>query len=322
MERITLKGTDLEVSRLCMGTMTFGGQADEPASAAMVDACLEAGVNFLDTANVYTGGRSEEFLGRILKGRRDQVVLATKVRGQQSEDPSLLGLSRTAITQAVEDSLRRLQTDYLDLYYMHAPDYNTPLEESLQAMGELVRAGKVRYVAASNFASWQVCRMQWLAEREGIPSVTVTQPMYNLIARAIEAEYLPMCGEFGIATVVYNPLAGGLLTGKHQRQAPEAGGRFDANKNYRERYWYDTNFDAVEELGVACAAAGRSLVSTALGWILHHTAVDCLIMGASRLEQLQENLQAADEGPLSEDLVAACERAWDRVRGVSAGYNR
>lgn len=322
MDRITLKGTDLEVSRLCMGTMTFGGQADEAAAATMVDACLEAGINFFDTANVYTQGQSEEILGRILKGRRDQVVLATKVSLQKGDGPGVNGLSRTAITRAVEESLKRLQTDYLDLYYMHAPDYDTPLEETLAVMGELVRAGKVRYVGASNYASWQMCRMQWLAEGEGIPKVTVTQPMYNLLTRGIEAEFLPMCKELGLSTVVYNPLAGGLLTGKHQRQAPEAGGRFDKMANYRERYWYDTNFDAVEELAAACDAAGRSMVSTAFGWLLHHTAADCLIVGASRLEQLQENLKAAGDGPLSENLLAACERAWDRVRGVSAKYNR
>jgi len=322
MDRITLKGTDLEVSRLCMGTMTFGGQADETASAAMVDACLEAGINFIDTANVYTGGKSEEYLGRILKGRRDQVVLATKVRGQKSDDPSLLGLSRTAIAHAVEESLKRLQTDYLDLYYMHMPDYDVPLEESLEAMGKLVQAGKVRHVAASNYASWQMCRMHWLAEADGIPKVTVTQPMYNILSRGLEAEYLPMCQDLGVATVVYNPLAGGLLTGKHKRQAPEAGGRFDTNQNYVERYWYDTNFDAVEELAGACAEAGRSMVSTALGWLLHHTKADGVILGASRLEQLQENIAAAEEGPLSDDLLAACDRAWDRVRGVFPKYNR
>jgi 1-deoxyxylulose-5-phosphate synthase len=302
--------------------MTFGGQADEAASTSMVDACLEAGINFFDTANAYTQGHSEEILGRILKGRRDQVVLASKVGMQKSDDPSLNGLSRTAITHAVEGSLKRLQTDYLDLYYLHAPDYDTPLEESLAVMGELVQAGKVRYVTASNYASWQMCRMQWLAEQERIPRVTVTQPMYNLIARGLEAEYLPMCQELGLSTVVYNPLAGGLLTGKHQRQAPETGGRFDNNTNYLARYWYDTNFDAVEELAGACTQAGRSMVSTALGWLLHHTAADCLILGASRLEQLQENLKATEEGPLSDGLLAACQRAWERMRGVSAKYNR
>ena len=318
MDRITLKGTDLEVSRLCMGTMTFGGQADEAASARMVDACLEAGINFFDTANAYTGGQSEEILGRIREGRREQVVLASKVGMQKHDDPARNGLTPTAIEAELEQSLTRLQTDYLDLYYMLAHG----LEVSLEAMGKLVEAGKVRYVAASNFASWQVCRMHWLAEQQGIPKVTVTQPMYNLLARDIDSEFLPMCAELGVSTIVYNPLAGGLLTGKHRRAAPEAGGRFDKMANYRDRYWHDANFDAVEELAAACATAGRSVVSTAFGWLLHHSAADGLIVGASRLAQLQENIAAAAEGPLSDDLLSACERAWDRVRGVVAQYNR
>lgn len=319
MERRKLNGTDLEVSRICMGTMTFGGQADESAAGAMVDCCLERGIDFFDTANVYTQGRSEEILGRLLKGRRDRVVLASKV-GLQTRGGS--GLARAAIVEWIEKSLRRLQTDYLDIYYMHAPDYQTPIEESLEAMAQLVRQGKVRYVGASNYASWQICRMLWLADRSDLPAVRIAQPMYNLLARGVEPEFLPMCREFGVSTVVYNPLAGGMLTGKHKGGEPETNTRFELMANYQDRYWHDTNFAAVQELAEIAGKANRSLIGLALGWLLHHTGTDCLILGASRLEQLRENLELIEAGRLDEETVAACDRVWARLRGVSAQYNR
>ena len=319
MERRKLNGTDLEVSRICMGTMTFGGQADENAAAAMVDCCLEHGIDFFDTANVYTQGRSEEITGRIFKGRRDQIVLASKVGLQSDAAPPL---SRAAIVKWIEESLNRLQTDYLDIYYMHAPDYQTPVEESLEAMAQLVRQGKVRYVGASNFASWQICRLLWLAEKSDLPTVRITQPMYNLLTRGIEQEFLPMCRELGMSTVVYNPLAGGLLTGKHKGGDPQANTRFELMANYQDRYWHDMNFAAVEELAGVADRGGRSLIGLAFAWLLHHTTADCLILGSSRLEQLQENLPLIEAGPLDEEAVAACDRAWTRLRGVSAQYNR
>ena len=184
--------TDLQVSRACFGTMTFGSQVDEAAAHRIVDRCLEAGVNFFDTANVYNGGASEEIVGKAFRGRRDQIVLASKVRGKMGDGADQVGLSRAAIQRAVEESLRRLQTDYLDLYYLHQPDYAVPLDESLEAMERLVQQGKVRYPASSNYSGWQVCQMQWIAEKNGYQPATVTQPMYNLLARGIEQEYLPM----------------------------------------------------------------------------------------------------------------------------------
>src|SRR5687767_6766759 len=210
METRILGNTNLRVSRVCLGTMTFGAQTDEATALQMVNRCLDRNVNFLDTANVYNAGASETILGRALKGRRDRIVLASKVAGKMGPDPDQAGLSRTAIMRAVEESLRRLATDYLDLYYLHWPDYTVPLEESLEAMGQLVREGKVRHVAVSNYAAWQIVRLLWIAEQKRLPAVQVTQPMYNLIARGIEPELLPMCREFGIGTVVYNPLAGGI----------------------------------------------------------------------------------------------------------------
>ena len=302
--------------------MTFGGQTDEPTSVQMVDRCIEAGINFFDTANVYTGGKSEAFLGTALKGRRQRVVLASKVANKVGDAPDQKGLSRPAIRRAIDESLARLQTDYLDLYYMHLPDYATRIEESLAAMDELVQEGKVRHVAQSNYASWQVTQMQWLAEKNDYKPIVVSQPMYNLLARGIEQEFLPMSKEFGIANVVYNPLAGGLLTGKHRAEQPIEGSRFDNNKMYLDRYWHTDDFSAVEAVRDIAQKCGRSMVSVALGWLLHHTAIECVILGASKLEQLDENLKAAEEGPLDGETLAALDKVWERLRGVTPKYNR
>jgi aryl-alcohol dehydrogenase-like predicted oxidoreductase len=250
------------------------------------------------------------------------VVLASKVAGKMGDDPLASGLSKAAILRAVEASLSRLSTDYLDIYYLHQPDYSVPLEETLEAMEELVRSGKVRQPASSNYASWQVCRMLWIADRNGYTPLKVTQPMYNLLARGIEQEYLPMAKELGVSTVVYNPLAGGLLTGKQRRGEPLPGTRFDNNRLYLDRYWHEAQFDAIEELAGAARAAGRSLVSLALNWVLHHTAADCLILGASRIEQLQENLRALGDGPLAPETLAVCDAVWRKLRGVAPQYNR
>jgi aryl-alcohol dehydrogenase-like predicted oxidoreductase len=322
METRTFKRSGLNVSRICFGTMTFGSQTDEATAFTMVDACLERGVNFFDTANVYNAGQSETMVGKALKGRRDRVVLASKCAAKMGPEPTQAGLSRAAILRAAEDSLRRLQTDYLDVYYLHWPDYTVPIEDSLEAMGQLVREGKVRQVGASNFASWQLTHMLWLAETKKLPAVSVTQPMFNLLARGIEVELLPMAEQFGVATVVYNPLAGGLLTGKQNFSAPLPGTRFDKNQAYLDRYWHEQNFAALQELSAIARATNRSLVSVALNWILHHSPVDCVIVGASRLTHLEENLAAANDGPLPAEVVAACDRVWARLRGPSPKYNR
>jgi len=288
----------------------------------MIDTCLDRGVDFIDTANMYHLGVSEEILGRILKGRRSRVILASKVRMKMGDAPDLSGLSRAAILRAIDDSLRRLDTDYLDLYYLHAPDSATPIEETLETMNELVKQGKIRQVANSNYAGWQVVEMQWLAQKNGFQPSVISQPMYNLIARGIEQEYLPMCRRFGVSTIVYNPLAGGLLTGKHQREAPLLGSRFDKNKLYLDRYWHAADFDAVEELRAIAAKAGRSLVSLALNWIYHHTSADCIIIGASRVDHLNENLKALEDGPLDDATIEACDGVWLKLRGPSPVYNR
>lgn len=320
MEQRCFTGTDLHVSRACLGTMTFGGQADAAVSERILYTALDAGVNFVDTANVYTGGESERLLGVMLKGHRQKVVLASKVgMAVGNERP---GLSREALVAAVENSLKRLQTDSLDLCYFHLPDWNVPLDESLAAMDSLVRDGKVRYPASSNFASWQVCRMLWIAEQRGYAPARIVQPMYNLLARRIEDEFLPACRGLGVSTVVYNPLAGGLLTGKHKGEGPLAGSRFDNNQVYLDRYWNNTILQTVERLSALASQAGRSLVSLSLNWLLCHTAADCVVLGASRVEHLQDNLRAIDEGALDPQTLAGCEEVWQTLKGASPKYNR
>jgi aryl-alcohol dehydrogenase-like predicted oxidoreductase len=272
---------------------------------------------------VYNKGRSEEILGRAMRGRRDRVVVASKVYNKMGEAPDESGLSRAAIVKAIEGSLSRLGTDYLDVYYLHQPDPKVPIEESLETMQRLVEQGKVRYPATSNFAAWQAARVLWLCEKNGWKPPLIAQPMYNLVARGIEQEFVPFARQFGISNFVYNPLAGGLLTGKQKREAgPAAGTRFDGNQMYLNRYWHDQMFDAVEELGRIAAACGRTLVELALVWVMQQPGVAGVILGASRLEQLEENLRAVDGPALEAATLEACDGVWGRLRGAAPRYNR
>jgi len=323
MEYRVLPKTGLKVSRVSFGVMTFGSQTDEATAKRMIDRCLDAGINFFDTANVYNQGQAEVLLGKALGPRRANVIVATKVRGKMGDGPDESGLSRAAIHKAIDASLRRLGTDYVDVYYLHQPDYDTPIEETLAAMDELVRAGKVRLPAVSNYAAWQVCEIHWMAEKNGYKPPYISQPMYNLLARGIEEEYLPFCKRFGVAVVPYNPLAGGLLTGKHAKgHAPGAGTRFDGNKMYQDRYWHDDDFAAVEDLRGIAREAGVSLVELAFRWLLSQERVDSIILGASRLEQLEENLKACEGPKLEAAVLERCDAVWKRLRGVTPKYNR
>lgn len=323
MEYRTLAHTELKVSRLSFGTMPFGSQADQAASTRMIDRCLEAGINFFDTANMYNQGQAETILGKALGGRRPRVILATKARSKMGEGPEESGLSRAALHKALEASLKRLETDYVDLYYLHWPDYSTPIAETLAALDELVRQGKVRYPALSNYAAWQVCEILWISEKNGYLPPRVSQPMYNLVVRGIEEEYLPFCRQFGVAVVPYNPLAGGLLTGKHSPQrGPLEGSRFDGNPVYQGRYWHTEYFEAVKELERIAREAGKNLIELSFRWLLDQPLVDSVILGASRLEQLDENLQASETAPLDQATRARCDAVWKRLRGVTPQYNR
>ena len=322
METTVLDSSGLAVSRACLGTMTFGAQADECESARILDHALSSGITFIDTANIYSNGASEEILGRALKGRRHQIVLASKVCGRMDDGSNDSGLSRIAMQRALENTLRRLQTDYLDVYYLHQPDYNVCLEETLETLDRMIQDGKVRFPGSSNFASWQVCQMLAIAEKKSSHPARITQPMYNLIARGIEQEYVPMAKDLGVSIIAYNPLAGGLLTAKHKASQPAEGSRFVKNQVYRDRYWNSEYLQAVDQLADIASRAGRSLISMALGWLLHHTPTSCVVLGASRLEHLRDNLIAFEEGPLSAATVEECDAVWEHLRGFTPRYNR
>ena len=325
MRHVRLGRTGLQVSRLCLGTMTFGLQCDEGASVAILDRATAGGITFLDAADVYplggsleTVGRTEEILGRWLEGRRHDFVVATKCSGAMSSKPWDRGASRKHILDAIEGSLRRLRTDYVDLYQIHHPDPQTPMDETLRALDDVVRAGKARYVGCSNYHAYQVARALGRSEVLGVARFDSVQPRYNLLFRQIERELLPLCGEEGIGVIPYNPLAGGFLSGKHRPDAgPTAGTRFTlgtAAGRYRDRYWHEREFETVEALRPLAAAAGLSPTSLALAWVLAEPGITAPIVGASRPEQLDDAI-AATEKPLDAGLKA-------RLDEITLDYRR
>ncbi len=325
--------TGLKVSEICLGTMTFGNQCDEPTSRAIMDKAVDYGVTFFDTADVYplghtaeSVGRTEEYVGRWLKDRREQIVLATKFFGEMGAGPNERGGSRKHIFQAVEDSLRRLQTDYIDLYQMHAPDYETPLDETLRALDDLVHSGKVRYIGCSNYPAWLVTKGLWISDKLGLARFDSVQPRYNLLFRHIEAELLPLALDQGIGVISYNPLAGGMLTGRYQPgQAVQEGTRFSlhqAGKMYQARYWHEAQLQAVEQLKQICEEHQVPITQVAIAWVLEQPGITSAIVGASKAEQLDQSLPAVDL-TLDEQLRAACDEVWyqlPRERDRSVAY--
>jgi aryl-alcohol dehydrogenase-like predicted oxidoreductase len=327
LEYQTLRGTGITVSRVSLGTMTFGAQVDEATSIRMVHMAIDAGINFIDTADVYVGGVSEQIVGKALQGRRDKVVLASKVCNFSGEDRIKdAGLHRWHVIRGVEASLKRLGTDCLDICYLHKPDRGTPIEETLAALDTLVQQGKVVYVGMSNYAAWQICEALWKSSANRWPPPVVTQVPYNLLTRGIEQELVPFSRAMNVGITVYNPLAGGLLTGKHsKREGPEEGTRFALNKEYYGRYWLDSNLSAVEELSGIAQGAGLSLTGLAFQWLLSQEHVDSVILGVTKFEHLKENTLAAQlfaEGKLDEDTLKACDEVWNKLRGDYFRYNR
>jgi 1-deoxyxylulose-5-phosphate synthase len=292
--------------------MTFGLQCDEPASVSILDRAAEGGIDFLDSSDAYplggdlpTRGVTEEILGRWLRGKRDRFIVATKCFAPTGPAPFDAGNSRKHILSAVEASLRRLQTDYIDLYQLHGYDRATPIDETLGALDDLVHQGKVRYIGCSNFLTYQLVRAVGRTETLRLARLDCVQPRYNLLFRQIEREMLPYCGEEGIGVIPYNPIAGGLLSGKHVREdPPPEGSRFtlgNAAQNYQERYWHDREFDTVEAIRKLAGEAGANMVTLAVAWVLANPAVTAPIIGASRPDQLGASL-AATEFTLDEEL--------------------
>src|SRR5271155_3293554 len=329
MKHTSFGRSGLSVSRLCLGTMTFGLQCDEAQSHAILNAAAEGGIDFLDTADVYplggdgkTVGRTEEILGRWLKGKRARFVLATKCVGQMGPKPWDQGMSRKHILDAIDASLKRLQTDYVDLYQLHGFDPSTPIDEALEALDTVVKSGRARYVGVSNWMAHRVARALGRSEVKNLARIDSVQPRYNLLFRTFERDLLPLCEEEGVAVIPYNPLAGGLLTGKHNRESPpEQGTRFTvgrAGAMYQTRYWHEREFDTIEALRGVARDSDMNLTTLAVRWVMSNKAITAPIIGASRPEQLADNLAAGEKGALPEDLKAKLDEMTSAWRAVDA----
>jgi len=307
MDFRSLGRTGVRVSRLCFGTMSFGGDADEAMSARLYRACREAGINFFDSADQYNKGRSEEILGELMRGHRDDLVVATKSFNPTGEDVNARGNSRRHITRAIERSLKRLQTDRVEILYLHQQDALTPLEESMRALEDLVRAGKVLYPALSNHAAWQAQAALDVQERHGWARLQAVQPMYNLVKRQAEVEILPMAQANGIAVFPYSPGAAGLLSGKYLEKQS---GRLVTNKMYEARYGEPWMHEVAVKFAEFCRQRGLHPVSAAVAWVAAHPAVTAPIIGARNLEQLQASLDSVkiEMSPALRAEIAALSR--------------
>jgi aryl-alcohol dehydrogenase-like predicted oxidoreductase len=306
MEYRTLGRTGVKVSAYCLGAMMFGdwGNTDEAECVGMIHGAIDAGINFIDTADVYSAGRSEEIVGKVVKDRRDEVVLATKVHGGMGKGPNERGNSRLWIMREVESSLRRLQTDHIDLYQIHRPDPDTDVEETLSALTDLVRQGKIRYFGSSTFPAWQIVESHWVSERRGLDRFVCEQPPYSILVRGIEVDVLPVASRYGMGVIVWSPLAGGWLAGKYRRgedppkdsravrfaeQRRPVASRYDLSRPGNQR-----KLDLVEELALVAEKAGLSLTHMAIAFTLAHPAVTSAIIGPRTPQQLQDLLAGAE----------------------------
>jgi len=309
MEYRTLGRTGLKVSSLCFGTMSFGDIADEDMSEKMCRRCREVGINFFDCANVYAGGRSEELLGKFIASEREKVIITSKVYFPTGEDVNARGANRRHINLEVEKSLRRLGTDWIDIYFIHHFDQNTPLEVTLRALDNLVKQGKILYPAVSNFAAWQIMKALGISEREQLARFEVIQPMYNLVKRQAEVEILPLALSEGLGVIPYSPLGGGLLTGKYGSDKKPENGRILTNDMYSVRYGEDWMLKAAGEFSQLAESLGVAPASLAVRWVAAHPAVTAPIIGARNLEQLEESLKSV-EIEMPKDL-------YDRISSIT-----
>ena len=319
-----LGDTGIKVSPLCMGTMTFGDPADRDTSAALFRRCREAGINVFDCANVYADGHSEEILGDLIADCRDEVVITSKAYFPTGDDPNARGASRYHLVRAVENSLRRLDTDRLDIFFVHRFDEKTGLHETLRALDDLVKQGKVLYLGASNFAAWQVMKALGRQRAEGWTPFHVIQPMYNLTKRQAEVELLPLAQSEELGVLSYSPLGGGLLTGKYGVDRTPDEGRLVDNSMYQTRYGTDVHYEVADRFTVFAEENGFNPVSLAVAWVAHHPAITAPIIGARNVPQLEDSLGALDldmtEALRAEisDLSPTPPPATDRVEERSA----
>lgn len=294
IRRVPLGTTGLKVSSLCFGTMTFGRESDETTSADVYTRVREAGIDFFDCANVYAGGDSERILGRLVAGERDRVILTSKVYFPMGDGRLDRGYSRAAIMRQVEGSLERLGTDYIDLYFLHRFDENTPIEDALRALDDLVRDGKIRYPAVSNFAAWQIATALGASARLGLAHFRCVQPMYNLLKRQAEVEILPLAESEGLAVTPYSPMAGGVLTGKYGKKDLTVDGRLKTSAMYATRYGARSNFEVARDFAALADSRGWHPAALAVAWVGRHPAVTAPIIGARSLDQLESTLTCAD----------------------------
>ena len=294
MDYVQLGQSGLKVSRVCLGTNMIGDYVDLPASERLVNAFLDAGGNFIDTSNSYANSRSEALLGEILSGRkRHEVVLATKVAWQVGQGPHDVGGSRKHILDSVEHSLKRLQTDYIDLYQMHRWDDSTPIEETMRTLDDLVRQGKVRYIGCSNYAAWQVCKAMWVSEKSGLERFVSAQPSYSFLDRAIERELVPVCKDQGLGIIPYQVLLSGMVSGRYKPgQEPPTGSRMAARELSRARYFNDLTFRATQQVLDLSEKYEKNPVQLSIAWVLHKPGISSVIAGASKPEQARANLEA------------------------------
>lgn len=322
MEYLNIKGTGLKVSRFCLGTMMFGGQTEKDESVRIIDYALDNGVNFFDTADTYTGGKSEAIVGEALEKKRDLAVIATKVHNPKGPLPNQSGLGRKHIIQNVEESLTKLRTDYIDILYLHHPDSETPIEETIETMTQLVRSGKIRYYGVSNYSAWECCSFIHKAREMNCIAPVITESVYNLITRGLEDEMLPFLRQYNMGLAVYNPIAAGLLSGKHSRSGPAAESRLATNAGYNGRYWNEGNLDAVEQLTGIALEAGMSLLEFSLNWLAAHREVDSIIVGASKYAHVVQNIDiVSNAGPVPEDLMKRCDEVWNGIKGSYFNYH-
>jgi aryl-alcohol dehydrogenase-like predicted oxidoreductase len=304
LEYRNLGRSGLIVSAVGLGCNNFGGRVDREVTRAVVHQALDLGITFFDTSDTYgESGASEEYLGRALAGRREEVVLATKFARPMDEGGRLQGASRRYIISAVESSLTRLNTDRIDLYQQHIADPRTPIEETLRALDDLIRQGKIRYIGCSTLSAWQVVEAQWTSTHLGLDRFVACQERYNLLERELDEELMGVIQSYGLGLIPFAPLANGLLTGKYRRDTPlPAGARLTTTPRTAERYLTEANWALVERLGAFCAARGRSLLELAFGWLLHRPAVASVIAGATSPEQVAANVRAAGWTPSREDM--------------------
>ncbi|QCQ17596.1 aldo/keto reductase [Microbacterium sp. RG1] len=308
-----------------LGTMTFGDTVDIDTATTMVDVALAEGVTRIDTANGYAGGAAESMLATILRGRRHRIELASKVGIPHPDAQGLAPLSADAIRRCVAGSLARLEVDSIDLLYLHQPDRLTPVEETLAALGELIGGGAIASWGVSNYSAWQVAELSHAARRLGLPGPRVGQQVYSIVARRLDEEYLEYARTAGIETMVYNPLAGGLLSGRHDLAKRPEHGRFGDSRladMYTQRYWNAAMLSAVTELSKIADEAGVPLADLAIRWLVGRDGIDTVLLGGSRVDHLETNLASIRRGPLPDDVVAACDAVGAELRGPMPAYNR